>query len=144
QLSKMKDVANSLLIKSFVNEYQLNSNARPKYEMIWKISTLFNLINKQNKQSYNDIKVKAMALLVAFPAARMTELARIVLEDINFIKEQMQIQLFLKYGGILRNDTIKLNPRHSKCYQIEALQARIDRSNSSSLQQTPVCLIKNG
>ncbi|KAA6372944.1 MAG: hypothetical protein EZS28_031529 [Streblomastix strix] len=96
QLSKMKDVANSPLIKSFVKEYQLNYEAKLKYETIWEIVVLFNFISQWNTQSNSDVQVKAMALLLVFSAARMTELARMVLKDICFIGEQMQIQVLLK------------------------------------------------
>ncbi|KAA6369836.1 MAG: hypothetical protein EZS28_034637, partial [Streblomastix strix] len=136
QLSKIKDDANSPLFKSFVKEYQFNYEAKPKYETVWEISALFYFINNWNTQSNDDVQVKAMALLVAFSAARMIELARMVLEDICYIGEQMQIQVLPKKCGILWNDTIKLNPRHCKCCPIEGLQIWILIRQSISSEST--------
>ncbi|KAA6404221.1 MAG: hypothetical protein EZS28_000241 [Streblomastix strix] len=92
----MKEVANSPLIKFFVKEYQLNYETEPKYETIWEIFVLFNFVNKWKSHSNSDVQVKAIALLVAFSAVRMTELAKMVLEDICYIGEQMQKQNLLK------------------------------------------------
>ncbi|KAA6311912.1 MAG: hypothetical protein EZS28_056027, partial [Streblomastix strix] len=89
QFSHKNDVNNSLLIKTFSNSERLQIQSKPRYPTIWNLQILFNYINTHQPLTSEEIQQTALAMIVAFCAARMTELVQMKVSEI--VQEQLSI-----------------------------------------------------
>ncbi|KAA6397131.1 MAG: hypothetical protein EZS28_007341 [Streblomastix strix] len=137
QFSEMKDISKSPLIIQFSKNHQLAIEQKAKYNTMWNIQFLFNYIEKRRFKSSQEIQAKAMSLLVAFSAARMVELARMMISDLKINDEDILIQTSTTKGDKLRLFTIKLTRKNNYCCPIKALQTWVNERSKmkDKLQQ---------
>ncbi|KAA6404257.1 MAG: hypothetical protein EZS28_000215 [Streblomastix strix] len=74
QFSQMNDINNSSLVKTYYKGQVLSIQSQPRFPTIWNLQILFSYINTQTPTTSEEIQQIAMAMIVAFCAARMTEL----------------------------------------------------------------------
>ncbi|KAA6369382.1 MAG: hypothetical protein EZS28_035091, partial [Streblomastix strix] len=123
QFSKMTKISDSLLIRNFSRCLNLITESKARYDVIWDIEILFNYIRQSQFVTTEEKQLLAMSLLVSFSAARMTELSRMTLKDIQSPnKKSMIINTQIKKGCKIRNEQIKLNRSNCKLCPISALQ----------------------
>ncbi|KAA6385847.1 MAG: hypothetical protein EZS28_018628 [Streblomastix strix] len=96
--SEMRDVVQSPMIQAIVKRLGLDKQSKAKYDMIWNIQQLFRYIESIEMKSGRELMRKAMALLVAFSATRMTELAAITRKSITQEEHDMKITTVIKKG----------------------------------------------
>ncbi|KAA6380259.1 MAG: putative reverse transcriptase [Streblomastix strix] len=74
QFSQMNDINNSSLVKTYSKGQGLLIQSKLRFPTICNLQILFNYINTQTSTTPEEIYQIAMAMIVAFYAARMTEL----------------------------------------------------------------------
>ncbi|KAA6372798.1 MAG: hypothetical protein EZS28_031675 [Streblomastix strix] len=127
QFSGMMDISKSLLINQFSKKLQLAIEQKAKYNTMWNIQFLFNYIEKRRFKSSQEMQAKAMSLLVAFSAARMVELARMTLSDVQINDEDILIKTSTTTKDKLRLYTIKLTRKINNCCSIDSIQTWINK-----------------
>ncbi|KAA6372188.1 MAG: hypothetical protein EZS28_032285, partial [Streblomastix strix] len=136
QFSKMPNISDSPLIKQFTRCLNLNIDSKARYNVIWDIQKLFDHISNSTFSSPEEIQMKAMALLVSFSAARMTELSRMTMKDLDCSqKNRLIISTIIKKGNKIRNETITLNRLKNQLYPVKALQSWIQSREKINIQE---------
>ncbi|KAA6368021.1 MAG: hypothetical protein EZS28_036452, partial [Streblomastix strix] len=137
QFSEMKVIGKSPLINQFSKNHQLAIEQKAKYNTMWNIQFLFNYIEKRRFKSLQEMQAKAMSLLVAFSAAKMVELVRMTLSDVQIYDQDILLQTSTTKGDKLRLYTIKLTRKNNNCCPIAELQTWINERSKmkDKLQQ---------
>ncbi|KAA6361811.1 MAG: hypothetical protein EZS28_042662, partial [Streblomastix strix] len=139
QFSKMSNISDSPLIKQFTRCLNLNVDSKARYNIIWDIQKLFDHISNSTFSTPEEIQMKAMALLVSFSAARMTELSRMTMKDLdNSQKNKMIIATTIKKGSKVRNETITLNRLESQLCPVDALRIWIQTRMKINIQEESI------
>ncbi|KAA6394316.1 MAG: hypothetical protein EZS28_010152 [Streblomastix strix] len=122
QFSEMKDISKSPLINQFSKNHQLAIEQKAKNNSMWNIQFFFNYIEKRRFKSLQEMQAKIMSLLVAFSAASIVELARMMQSDTQINDEDIFIQTSTTKWEKLRLFTIKLTRKNNNYCPVTALQ----------------------
>ncbi|KAA6356540.1 MAG: hypothetical protein EZS28_047934 [Streblomastix strix] len=144
QFSKVSNISDSPLIKQFTRCLNLNVDSKVRYNIIQDIQKLFDHIANSTFSTPEEIQMKAMALQVSFSAARMTELSRMTMKDLdNSQKNKMIIATTIKKGSKVRNETITLNRIESLLCPVDALRIWIQTRMKINIQVQASCELFN-
>ncbi|KAA6388342.1 MAG: hypothetical protein EZS28_016128 [Streblomastix strix] len=136
QFSKMPNISDSPLIKQFTRCLNLNIDSNARYNVIWDIQKFFDHISSFTFSSPEEIQMKAMALLVSFSAAHMTELSRMTMKDLNSSqKNRLIIATIIKKGNKIRNETITLNRLKNQLCSVKALKSWIKSREKINIKE---------
>ncbi|KAA6389611.1 MAG: hypothetical protein EZS28_014863 [Streblomastix strix] len=136
QFSKMPNISDSPLIKQFTRCLNLNNDSKARYNVIWNIQKLFDHISNSTFSSPEQIQMKAIALLVSFSAARMTELSRMTMKDLHSSQNNtLIIATIIKKGNKIRNETITINRIKNQQCPAKALQSWIQSRVKINIQE---------
>ncbi|KAA6395467.1 MAG: hypothetical protein EZS28_009006 [Streblomastix strix] len=125
QFSKMSNISDSPLIKSFTRCLNLNIITKARYDEIWDIEILFKYIRSTIFSSQQDKQLLEMTLLVCYSTARMTELQRMTIDEITMGKDIFTISTVIKKSNNVRNEKITLLQRNSQLCPVLALKHQL-------------------
>ncbi|KAA6401491.1 MAG: hypothetical protein EZS28_002974 [Streblomastix strix] len=131
QFPKMPKISESELIRNFTRCLNLNMESRDRYDVVWYLDRLLDYIEATDFRSPYEVQLHLMSLLVIFYAARMTELSRMQLSDINQEQDKcMILNTQIRKGNRVRNEQIKLNKTNTKLCLVNTLRKWIDKRRS--------------
>ncbi|KAA6389057.1 MAG: hypothetical protein EZS28_015413 [Streblomastix strix] len=118
--SDKRDVAQSPIIQAIVERLNMEKFSKAKYPTVWNINQLLICIANSEIEHSRLLRRKAMAQLVEFSGARMTELAAIQMKDIVDSGEKITVKTTIKKGEKQRTMKIILKTRFGPCCPIIA------------------------
>ncbi|KAA6355126.1 MAG: hypothetical protein EZS28_049347, partial [Streblomastix strix] len=130
QFSKMSNITDSPLIKSFTRCFNLNTSSEARYDVIQDIEILYKSIRSTIFSSQQDKLLLAMTLMVCYSAARMMELQRITMDDMTMDKDIYTISTVIKRSNMVRNEKITLLQRNRQLCQVLAQKNWIKQHQS--------------
>ncbi|KAA6382784.1 MAG: hypothetical protein EZS28_021690 [Streblomastix strix] len=130
QFSHMNDINNSSLVKTYSKGQGLSIQSKPRFPTIWNLQILFNYINTQTPTTPEEIQQTAIAMIVAFCAARMTELVFMKQSEMIDDTHSISLKTQTSKGKQVIIHTITFEERSGICCPVKTLRKWIQQRNT--------------
>ncbi|KAA6353211.1 MAG: hypothetical protein EZS28_051262, partial [Streblomastix strix] len=135
QFSLMNNINNSSLVKTYSKGQGLSIQSKPRFPTIWNLQILFNYINTQTPTTPEEIQQTAMAMIVAFCAARMTELVFMKQSEMINDTHSISLKTQTSKGKQVLIHTITLEERSGICCPVKTLRKWIQQRNTDGISE---------
>ncbi|KAA6382450.1 MAG: hypothetical protein EZS28_022022, partial [Streblomastix strix] len=134
QFSQMPDISHSPLILTFSKGLGIQTIPKAKYPTTWNLQILFDYIQTTKFSKIEEKQQVAMALVVAFSAARMTELVLMKISEMQIMRNQISVKTQTSKGKNKIDHTITFKQRTGLICPVRALRVWLDERRSLKLQ----------
>ncbi|KAA6365575.1 MAG: hypothetical protein EZS28_038899 [Streblomastix strix] len=134
QFSQMLDISHSPLILAFSKGLGIQTIPKAKYPTTWNFQILFDYIQTTKFSKIEEKQQVAMALVVAFSAARMTELVLMKISEMQIMRNQISVKTQTSKGKNRIDHTITFKQRTGLICPVRALRVWLDERRSLKLQ----------
>ncbi|KAA6360625.1 MAG: hypothetical protein EZS28_043848, partial [Streblomastix strix] len=134
QFSRMPDISHSPLIVAFSKGLGMQTIPKAKNPTTWNLQILFDYIQTTKFCKIEEKQQVAMALVVAFSAARMTQLVLMKISEMQIMRNQISVKTQTSKGKNKIDHTITFKQRTGLICSVRALRVWLDERRSLKLQ----------
>ncbi|KAA6367273.1 MAG: hypothetical protein EZS28_037199, partial [Streblomastix strix] len=138
QFSQINDMNNFPIIKTFSKDEGLQTQSKPRYTTIWNLQILFNYINANLPLISEEIQQTATTMIVAFCAARKTELAKMKVSKIEQELHSITLQTRTSKGKQIIKHTITFRKRIGRCCPVKTFLLRTTQIGQDSIMHDQI------
>ncbi|KAA6382519.1 MAG: hypothetical protein EZS28_021954 [Streblomastix strix] len=115
------DVSKFPIVTSAAKKFELSIQSKSKYATMWDLDLLLSFIATQQEVIGRRLMDMIMALIVAFTAARMMELTRLLIGGINIDEDKMIIKIKVKKGKKEIENNVEFSRQKGKICPVKAM-----------------------
>ncbi|KAA6357614.1 MAG: hypothetical protein EZS28_046859 [Streblomastix strix] len=116
-----EDVSKSPIVTSTAKKFDLAIQSKQKYATLWDLDLLLSYVAAQYEVNGRRLMDLTMALFVAFTAARMTKLTRMLIGGINIDEDKMTNKIRVKKRKIEIEYNVEISKWKGKICPVKAL-----------------------